>query len=255
VHTRSETELTSRSTMRPSFGRRRLIALLFWLVLLSGYQLYAWRSGLSPREAAEHLIHLMTFDAAGALIYVAFYASSRLVFFPPTLLTIASGFVFGPVWGVFLAVLGSSAAAVVSYSMGHHFGQGLLGPEKGTGTLGRYTERMREEGFEAVLLLRLVYAPFDPVSILAGSLGISWRRFVLATFVGSLPPILSLVLFGASLETDFTGGGFRLNPWTLIISMLLFAASLLLSRYLKSRASPEKGSDRTSGWRAPRDTP
>jgi uncharacterized membrane protein YdjX (TVP38/TMEM64 family) len=244
VRTRSDTKLTSGSALSPSFARRhrrRLIALLFWLVLLSGYQLYARRSGLTPREAAEHLIHLVTFGAAGALVYVAFYASTRLVFFPPTLLTIASGFVFGPVWGVVLAVLGANAAAVVSYLMGCYFGQGLLGPERTSGMLGRYVERMRQNGFESVMLLRLVYAPFDPVSILAGSLGIDWRRFVLATLLGSLPAILSLVLFGASLETDFSGSGFRLNPWILLASVILFVASLLLSRYLKRRKIARKG--------------
>ena len=166
------------------------------------------------------------------------------MFFPPTLLTIASGFVFGPVWGVVLAVLGTSAAAVVSYLMGYYFGQGLLGPDRTPSTLARYAGRMRENGFEAVLLLRLVYAPFDPVSILAGSLGISWRRFVLATFLGSLPPILSLVLFGASLETDFSGNGFMANPWILLASVILFAASLALSRYLKRRNNAGKGADR-----------
>jgi uncharacterized membrane protein YdjX (TVP38/TMEM64 family) len=222
---------------------RRLVALLFWFVLLAGYQLYAWRSGLTPREAAEHLIHLMTFGAAGALIYVAFYALSRLVFFPPTLLTMASGFVFGPVWGVVLGVLGANAAAVVSYLMGRYFRQGLLGPERTSGMLGRYAGRMRENGFESVMLLRLVYAPFDPVSILAGSLGIDLRRFFLATLLGSLPAILSLVLFGASLETDFSGSGFRLNPWILLASLILFVASLLLSRYLKRRKIAGKGAD------------
>ena len=132
MRTSSETGPTTDKAAQSSFisRHRRLIALLFWFVLLAGYQLYSWRSGLTPREAAEHLIHLMNLGAAGALIYVAFYASSRLVFFPPTLLTIASGFVFGPAWGVFLAVLGSNAAAVVSYLMGRYFGRGLLGPRR-----------------------------------------------------------------------------------------------------------------------------
>lgn len=245
MRTSTETGSTTDKVTQSSFiGRhRRLLALLFWFLLVAGYQLYSWRNGLTPREAAEHLIHLMTSGAAGALIYVAFYALSRLVFFPPTLLAIASGFVFGPVWGVVLAVLGTNAAAVASYLMGRYFGQGLLGPEKTSGTLGRYAGRMRENGFEAVLLLRLVYAPFDPVSILAGSLGISWRRFVLATLLGSLPPILSLVLFGASLETDFSGSGFRLDPWILFVSVFLFAASLLLSRYLRRRKNAGKGAE------------
>ena len=238
MHTSSETASTPHSATRPSFfrrHRRRLMALAFWFLFLGGYQLYSWRSGLTPQEAAEQVIHLMTFGATGALIYVLFYVVSRLVFFPPTLLTIASGFVFGPVLGIVLAVLGSNAAAVVSYLMGRYFGLGLLGPDRTSGTLGRYAGRMRENGFGAVLLLRLVYAPFDPVSMLAGSLGIDLRRFVLATLLGSLPPILSLVLFGASLGTDFSGSGFRLNPWILLASMILFVASLLLSWYLKRR--------------------
>jgi uncharacterized membrane protein YdjX (TVP38/TMEM64 family) len=246
VRTPSKAGITPGSAPRLSFfrrHRRRLLALLFWLVPLGGYQLYAWRSGLTPREAAQHVIQLMTFGAAGGLIYVAFYAVSRLFFFPPTLLSIASGFVFGPVWGVILAILGANAAAVVSYVMGRFFGQGLLGPERTPGALERFAGRMREKGFETVLVLRLVYAPFDPVSILAGTLGIDWRRFVSATLLGSLPAILSLVLFGASLETNFTAKGFRLNPWIPLASAILFVASLLLSRYLKRRKFAEKGAD------------
>lgn len=238
VRTSSDQQRTPDSGVRSSFfrrHRRRLMALSFWLVLLVAYQLYAWHSGLMPQEAAERLIHAMSFSVVGALIYVVFYASSRLVFFPPTLLTIGSGFVFGPVWGVVVAVLGANLAAVVSYLMGHYFGQGFLDSRRTSGTLGRYAGRMRDNGFESVLLLRLVFAPFDPVSILAGSLGIDWRHFVLATLLGSLPAILSLVLFGASLETDFTGSGIRLNPWILLASTILFVTSFLLSRYLKRR--------------------
>lgn len=244
MHGRPGTKVVSGPAPRPPFlrrHRRRLVALLFWLLLLGGYQLFAWRQGLTPREAAEQVIHIMTFGAAGALIYVSFYALSRLVFFPPTLLSMAAGFVFGPIWGVALAVLGANTAAVVSYLMGRYFGRGLIGPERTSGTLERFAGRMRENGFESVLLLRLVFAPFDPVSILAGSLGIDWRRYVLATLLGSLPAILSLVLFGAALETNFTASSFRLNPWTLLASVALFVASLLLSRYLRPRKLEGKG--------------
>lgn len=67
-----------------------------------------------------------------------------------------------------------------------------------------------------------------------------------ASFVGRYRRLTAL---------PFWVSGFRLNPWILFVSVFLFAASLLLSRYLKSRAGPEKGSDRKSGWRPPRDTP
>ncbi len=240
----SETGSAFATAAHPSFVHRhsrKLTALVFWFVLLGVYQLYSWRIGLTPLEAAQYLIDFMATGVVGALIYVAFYVSSRLVLFPPTLLTIASGFVFGPVWGVVLTVLGSNAAAVVSYLMGRYFGQGLLDPGETSGAVGRYAGRMRKNGFESVLLMRLVYAPFDAVSILAGFLRIDRRQFVLATLLGSLPCILSLVLFGASLEKDFAGGGFELNPWILLASALLFVGSLLLSRYLKRGAISRSG--------------
>lgn len=214
--------------------RRKLAALLIWLALLCGYQFYAWQSGLTPPEAAQRMIDLMTGEAGWA-IYVAFYALSRPIFFPPTLLTIGAGFVFGPVTGVVLAVMGSNAGALISYLMGRSFGRGLLDPGGTPGVARRSAERMRKNGFESVLLLRLVWAPFDPVSLLAGFLRIDLRRFVLATALGSLPCILSLVLLGASIETDFADATLEIKPWALLASAALFAASLFVSRHVRSR--------------------
>lgn len=99
----------------------------------------------------------------------------------------------------------------------------------------RYAQRLRENGFESVLMMRLVYVPYDLVNYLAGSLKISWMPFILATALGSLPGTLSFVLFGASIEGDFTGEMPGLDPRILLASALIFAASLLLSMYLKHR--------------------
>ena len=101
--------------------------------MIGGYQAYSWQRGLTPLEAVQGLVDFMTASAAGPLIFVGFYALSRLVIFPATLLTIAAGYVFGPVLGVFLTVLGSNAAASVSYVMGRYFGEGLLDLENRTG--------------------------------------------------------------------------------------------------------------------------
>ena len=239
-----ETESSSAPASRsPSSSRRgrRLATLLFWLALLGGYQVYSWQSGISPLEAAQILVDFMSTSAAGPLIFVAFYALSRLVLFPATLLTIASGYVFGPVLGVVLTVLGSNAAAGVCYLMGRYFGEGLLDSEKKSGVVRRYAERMRNNGFESVLLMYLVYAPLDLVGILAGFLRIDWKPFVLATMLGLIPATLSWVLLGASIETDLTDGIPRLEPAMLLASVILLVGSLLLSRYLRRRAVSDKG--------------
>ena len=225
-------------TRFPSIHRRRarrLATLVFWLALLGGYQMYSWQRGITPLEAAQILVDFMSSSATGPLIFIGFYALSRLVLFPATLLTIAAGYVFGPVLGVILTVLGSNAAAGVSYLMGRYFGEGLIDFEK-TGVVGRYAERMHNNGFESVLLMYLVYAPLDLVSLLAGFLRIDLRPFVLATMLGLLPATLSWVLLGASVETDLAGGIPKFELPMLLASVALLAGSLLLSRYLRRRA-------------------
>ncbi len=232
---------------RPPFVRRhgrRLTALFLWCGLLGGYYWYAWQHGVSPLEAVQRLVELMTSSTLGPLVYVALYAARPLVLFPASLLTLAAGFVFGPVLGTLLVILGSNISASIAYVVGRYFGGRLLDSERGTGMTRRYTERLRENGFESVLMMRLVYAPYDLVNYLAGSLKIRWTPFILATVLGSLPGTLSFVLFGASVEGDFTGEMPRLHPLLLLTSALIFAGSLLLSMYLKRRARGDTTSSR-----------
>lgn len=215
---------------------RRLAALFLWCGLLGGYYWYAWRYDLPPLEAVQRLVEVMTSSALGPLIYVALYAARPLVLFPASLLTLAAGYVFGPVLGTLLVVLGSNISASVAYVVGRYFGGRLLDSERAARVARHYTERLRENGFESVLMMRLVYVPYDLVNYLAGSLKIRWTPFILATALGSLPGTLSFVLFGASIEGGFTGELPRLHPLLLLTSALIFAGSILLSMYLKRRA-------------------
>lgn len=232
----------SRGTWPSGGGRRRaatrVFALLVWASVLGGYQAYLWRRGVTPLEAAEGLADSLAAGVAGALVFVAVYALSRFVLFPATLLTVAAGYVFGPVLGVALTVAGSNAAASVSYLLGRYFGEGLLDPGKGAGVAHRYAARMRENGFESVLLMYLVFAPLDAVGALAGFVRVGWRPFALATAVGLVPATLTWALLGASVGTDGLTGGPdgglpRPEPWMLLASAALLAGSLALSAYLR----------------------
>ena len=102
---------------RPPFVRRhgrRLTALFLWCGLLGGYYWYAWQHGVSPLEAVQRLVELMTSSTLGPLVYVALYAARPLVLFPASLLTLAAGFVFGPVLGTLLVILGSNISASIA---------------------------------------------------------------------------------------------------------------------------------------------
>ncbi len=171
-----------------------------WCGLLLGYQWYAWRQDLSTLEAVQHLIDFMSSGLAGPLIYVVFYALRPLVLFPASLLTWAAGFVFGPVLGLLFTVLGSNISASVAYLAGRYFG----GSFQNTGyTLQGYAERLHGNSFESVLIMRLIFVPFDAVNYAVGLLHVRYRPFILATILGSLPGTTAFVLFGASMQGSF----------------------------------------------------
>lgn len=222
-------------TQQQSFLKRhgqKLAALFFWVALLGGYQVYVWRAGLSPLEAVQGLIDFMGASLLGPLIYIASYAVRPLILFPASLLTVAAGFVFGPVLGVVLTVVASNTSATVAYLVGRFFGGDLV---KGEGVVQRYARRLRQNSFETVLTMRFIFLPFDFVNYLAGFLKINWGAFILATILGSLPGTLAFVLFGASIEMNFTGGTPSLNPGVLVASAVIFVASIAISQIFKRR--------------------
>lgn len=231
------------------FRGRKLLAVFFWLALLGGYQLYAWRSGLSPSEAGHGLIRFMAAGTAGALLYVALFAVRPLVLFPASVLAVAAGFVFGPALGIALTVVGSNLSASVAYLVGRLLGRGVLEPEAPGSPAGKmegYAERLRGNGFETVLAVQFVYLPFDLVNYLAGFLRVRWGGFALATFLGSLPGIASFVLLGSSVSMDMETGTMGFDPRALLASAAVFAVSIAASRYLKRRKGEkeEDGSQR-----------
>lgn len=215
---------------------QKLAALLFWIALLGGYQIYAWRAGLTPLGAVRGLAAFMSENPLGSLIFVAIYTLRPLVLFPASLLTIASGLVFGAVLGAALTVVGSNASAMVAYLIGRYFGGEILEGE-GEGLLQRYTRRMRENSFESILVMRFIYLPYDLVSYAAGFLKIRPLPFILATALGSIPGTLSFVLLGASVGTGALSGDPDFDIRILIASAILLVAGLVLSRYFKNRES------------------
>lgn len=214
---------------------QKVVALLLWVGLFAVYRWYAVANALGPVEAVRQLIQLMQTSAYGPLIYIVLYALRPLLFFSSVLLTLAGGFIFGPVWGVLYTVIAANTSAMVAYVVGYYFGQGLLADDGSDGVIQRYAARMRKESFETVLIMRFIFLPYDLVNYLAGFLRIDWKAFLLATALGSIPGTISFILFGAAIEGDFDGTIPSLNPRVLALSVGLFVVSLALSRYFKRR--------------------
>jgi uncharacterized membrane protein YdjX (TVP38/TMEM64 family) len=212
----------------------KLPALLFWLGLILAYNWYANTNGLSPLEIVQQILGFMTNSFWGPLIYIVLYAIRPLILFPSTIITLAGGFVFGPVLGVVYTIVASNISSTIAFFVGQYFGEGLFKDDGSDGLLQRYARRMRENSFETVMTMRFIFLPYDMVSYLAGFLRIKYLPFILATALGSIPGTIAFVGFGASVES-FDGGLPSLNPVTLGVSLAIFIVSIALSRLFKKK--------------------
>lgn len=228
----------STSASTPNFLQKhatKLIALFFWLAIIGAYSVYTATSGLSPLESFRQVLDFMANSPLAPLIFVGLYVLRPLILFSAVLLTLAAGFLFGPVWGVVLTVIGANLGASLAYLIGRYFGGGVLESEGDTGLVQRYAERLRNHSFETVLTMRFIFLPYDLVNYLSGFLKVRYSAFILATVLGSLPGTIAFVLFGASTDGDFSGGLPSLDPVVLVASVAIFIASLGLSRLFKRR--------------------
>jgi uncharacterized membrane protein YdjX (TVP38/TMEM64 family) len=213
---------------------QKVAALVFWLILIGAYQWYAHANDLTPLEVIQNLLTFLTRGIWGPLVYILLYAVRPLILFPSTLLTLAGGFVFGPVLGVLYTIIASNISSTIAFFVGRFFGEGLLKDDGSDSLIQRYARRMRENSFETVMVMRFIFLPYDAVSYLAGFLRIKFWPFIFATALGSIPGTIAFIGFGASIES-FNGVLPKLNPVTLGISVVIFIISIVLSRLFKKR--------------------
>ena len=209
------------------------LALAGLLALLAvGWVVWLRESGTTPTAATQSLVDELRGSAWAAPAYVAAYALRPLVLFPASLLTIAAGVLFGPVWGLALTLPAANLSAMVAYALGRVLGRPPPAEEEIAATLAaRWSARLRQRSFATVLVMRLALLPYDVVNYLCGFLRIAPWPFLAATAIGSLPATVAFVLAGASVERVDAGAS-GLDARVLIAAAALFVASLAVARVL-----------------------
>lgn len=220
--------------------RHKTLVFLLWVLLVGGYLVYLWVNQLTAHSALDQLVILLE-TPWGPLLYITIFILSPLLFFSTALLAITGGCIFGAgsvenlLLSLLYTVIGSLGAAQVAYWMGSYLGADLLPARQNT--LHRYADRMRDNSFMTVLVMHLLFLPYELVNYLAGMLRIRWGTFLLATFLGSLPGMLTFVPFGASLDIKQMLAGERpeISWQMLVFSFVVLVLSLGLARFLRHR--------------------
>ena len=153
--------------------------------------------------------------ALGVAVFVLAYVASTSLGLPGSILTLAAGFAYGPVWGLVIASPASVAGATCAFLLGrtllHDWAIRRVGQSP---RLKAIDAAVAREGFTLVFLLRL--SPLFPFNVLNYALSLSRVRlstFVAASFLGMLPGTAMYVYLGslapaaAELSAAGRGGG------------------------------------------------
>lgn len=182
-----------------------VLRLAAYIILVSAVLYGVYNSPYNPHPASAEDIRrwVQGFGALAPLIYVGVYTIRPVLLFPTLLLNLSAGVLFGPAWGILFLLMGGLGCASFCYVLGR-FGGGRWLLQNFGGNWGqRLTGYLvNENSFVKMLWLRTVPVfPYDPVSIIAGSVRLPVKIYLGATLLGMLPGAVAYNLLADSFGT------------------------------------------------------
>lgn len=216
---------------RHRFDALKIVLLVLWGVSLFSILWLLHAHGIHLREIPRLLRHAVR-DAGwlGPLFLLAVYLIRTVVPLPMTSLTVLTGSIYGPVFGSLVAIIGLNLTGMLSFWFGRFLGHHFV-DEFSHGWIKKYVGALEEDGFFAVTFMRLLFFPFDIVSIGCGLTAMPFRQFALGTFLGTLPETITFVVLGDAITDPRT---WLLFGALLIVSVVL-AVLLHRSNWAKKR--------------------
>lgn len=211
------------------------IVLLFLIIHLLNPAFLPHLAGLLSRgdikETAEYIASFGPWAIVFSFLLTLFV--NALGFPPAIIFSTANTLIFGIFWGIFLSVVAETVGVTLSFGLMRFFfrdaAEKIISKHKTLANLDKYSGR---QGFVVMLIARMV--PYFP-SILLNALGalsaMSWRDYVISSFVGKFPSTGIEAIIGHDTITH------QEDPTRLIV-VCVFAVVLIAGAwYYEKRAA------------------
>lgn len=181
---------------------KRLFVIVLALFILALTWRYLINSGLVSTEKIQLLLtKIASWQQLNWLmpVVVLVYVILLGVMFPLTLLVIATGFLFDPLWAIACAIIGSLASSAVSYFAGHYVGREAI--EKHGGRMIKKAETfMQNNAINSMIVINLLpIAPFTLTNMLAGAFKMRFVPYMVGSAIGIIPGLIAVILVGGQL--------------------------------------------------------
>ena len=209
----------------------RLIAAVIWGLLLAAALIWIYVQGLSIREIMRIVYDYVVDNPIAPLIYIIIYGLRSLTFFPAMWLTIAAGSLFGFGPGLIYALIGENLSANIAYALARFFRRDDGGQaEDRNPRIAAFRRLLVEQAFPTTVVLRASFLPFDLVNYACGLLRVPWVPYFFASIIGMLPPMITFVSFGATVNLPDLLSQQEFSPEQLIdTKQLLISGGLLVA--------------------------
>jgi uncharacterized membrane protein YdjX (TVP38/TMEM64 family) len=194
----------------------------------------AYRDALDP-EALQAWVD--GFGILGPLVFMLLYSAATVFFLPGSLLTLAGGAIFGPVWGTLYNLTGATLGATFAFLIARYLGGDWV-ERKSAGRVKQLKQGVEKEGWRFVAFVRLV--PLFPFNLLNYALGLTripLPHYVIASWLCMLPGAVAYTWLGYAGREAVAGGEGMIQKG--LIGLALLAAVAFLPRFIgKLRSKP-----------------
>lgn len=173
----------------------------------------------------------------GPIAFIAIYIVASALFISGAALTLGAGAIFGVVKGSILVSIASTSAAAVSFLIGRYLARGWVAKQiESQPKFAAVDKAVAKEGWKIVGLVRLSPVfPFVFLNYAFGVTQVSFRDYVIASWIGMMPGTVMYVYFGslAQLAGEAAGGGVAKTVLNIVGLVATVAVTVYVTKIAK----------------------
>lgn len=168
------------------------------------------------------------FKLAGPVVLILIMVVQMfLLVIPNVFIMMVAIIMYGPVWGAVISFLGVFSSSSFGYIIGKYLGPVTVRKLMSEKAHKKTTEFVQNYGVAAIAITRISSLSNDSLSIVAGLLKMSYRKYILATLGGITPLIVLLAIYGRN------GNILRALIWITAISLVMLIVYIIVDKRKK----------------------
>lgn len=164
--------------------------------------------------------------SAGPVLFMLIYAIGTVFFLPGSMLTLAGGALFGPLWGTLYTLTGATIGATLAFLVSRYLASDWAEQKSGV-RLKQLKQGVEKEGWRFVALVRLVpLIPFNLLNYALGLTRIKLSHYLIASYLCMLPGAVAYTYLGYAGREAVTGSSGVIQKGLLALALLAVVAFL-----------------------------